>query len=86
MWYNCETLFDAGTTNGLRVWKPPGSSIEAFIADNFKFQSYWFELSVLGRFYTFDPSRSMSERHVSITQRCIASKIQKLPEKPRALV
>ena len=55
---------DAGTKNAIKLWKPPGGSISAFMADDFKSSSYWFEVSVLGFIYTIDPTSTSKKRNV----------------------
>ena len=63
-WENGVSLFDAGTSNGLKLWKPPGDSMESYVTQEFRKSNYWQEVSVLGYIYDCDFTRSLSRRKV----------------------
>ena len=70
-WSNGVSLFDAGTGNGIRLWKPPGDSVEAFVQMKFATSYYWHEVSVLGYIYPYDCTRHLKEREVNLEKKLI---------------
>ena len=64
-WTNDLSLFDAGSGNGIRLWKPPGDSVAEFVRMQFRTSNYWHEVSILGHIYPYDfPRRHLKERKV----------------------
>ena len=60
-----DDLVDAGTKNAIKLWKPPGGSLSAFIDNNFICSNYWMEVSVLGLIYIIDPTHRSKNRIAS---------------------